>query len=65
MESVDTSVNASRFSLKSKYNLEKPIHKIDFMKYSPSSLATINNTVVWEIPRRATKTPKIKSPQNH
>ena len=31
------------FSLKSKYALEKPIHKIDFIKYSPSSLATINN----------------------
>ena len=32
------------FSLKNKYTLEKPIHKIDFIKYSPSSLATINNT---------------------
>ena len=32
------------FSLKNKYNLVKPIHKIDFIKYSPSSLATINNT---------------------
>ena len=32
------------FSLKSKYTLEKPIHKIDFIKYSPSSLATVNNT---------------------
>ena len=31
------------FSLKSKYILEKPIHKIDFIKYSPSSLATVNN----------------------
>ena len=31
------------FSLKSKYTLMKPIHKIDFIKYSPSSLATINN----------------------
>ena len=31
------------FSLKSKYALEKPIHKIGFIKYSPSSLATINN----------------------
>ena len=31
------------FSLKSKYTLEKPIHKIGFNKYSPSSLATINN----------------------
>ena len=31
------------FSLKSKYTLEKPIHKIDFIKYSPRSLATINN----------------------
>ena len=30
------------FSLKSKYTLEKPVHKIDFIKYSPSSLATIN-----------------------
>ena len=32
------------FSLKNKYTLEKPIHKIDFIKYSPSSLATVNNT---------------------
>ena len=32
------------FSLKNKYTLEKPIHKIDFIKYNPSSLATINNT---------------------
>ena len=32
------------FSLKNKYTFEKPIHKIDFIKYSPSSLATINNT---------------------
>ena len=32
------------FSLKNKYTLEKPIHKIDFIKYSPSSLATSNNT---------------------
>ena len=31
------------FSLKSKYTLMKPIHKIDFKKYPPSSLATINN----------------------
>ena len=31
------------FSLKNKYNLDKPIHKIDFIKYSPSSLATVNN----------------------
>ena len=32
------------FSLKNKYTLEKPYHKVDFIKYSPSSLATINNT---------------------
>ena len=31
------------FSLKNKYTLEKPIHKIDFIKYSPSSLAIVNN----------------------
>ena len=31
------------FSLKNKYTLEKPIHKIDFIKYNPSSLATVNN----------------------
>ena len=35
--------NDSMISLKNKYTLEKPIHKIDFIKYSPSSLATINN----------------------
>ena len=32
------------FSLKNKYTLEKHIHKIDFIKYSPNSLATINTT---------------------
>ena len=37
--------NDSMFSLKNKYTLEKPIHKIDFIKYSPSSLATINNAI--------------------
>ena len=31
------------FSLKNKYAMDKPLHKIDFIKYSPSSLATINN----------------------
>ena len=31
------------FSLKIKYAMDKPIHKSDFIKYSPSSLATINN----------------------
>ena len=31
------------FSLKSKNTVENPIHKIDFIKYSPSSLATVNN----------------------
>ena len=24
--------------------MDKPVHKIDFIKYSPSSLATINNS---------------------
>ena len=37
------SVDTSMFSLKSKYTLEKPIHKIELIKYSPSSLATVNN----------------------
>ena len=37
-------MNTDMFSLKNKYTLEKPIHKIDFIKYSPSSLTTINNT---------------------
>ena len=36
-------MSADMFSLKSKYTLEKPIHKIDFIKYSPNSLATVNN----------------------
>ena len=31
------------FSLKNKYAMDKSIHKIDFIKYNPSSLATINN----------------------
>ena len=35
--------NDSMFSLKCKYTLDKPIHKIDFIKYSPNILATINN----------------------
>ena len=38
-----TSQSDDMFSLKSKYTLIKPIHKIDFIKYSPSSLVTINN----------------------
>ena len=32
------------FSLKNKDAMDKPIHKIDFIKHSPSSLATINNS---------------------
>ena len=32
------------FSLKNKYAMDKPIHKIDFIKYSPNSLATVNNS---------------------
>ena len=44
MNSISTgAASHSMFSLKSKYTLEKPIHKIDFIKYSPSSLATVNN----------------------
>ena len=31
------------FSLKNEHALDKPIHKIDFSKFSPNSLATINN----------------------
>ena len=30
------------FSLKNKYAMDNPFHKIDFIKYSPGSLATIN-----------------------
>ena len=33
------------FSLKNKEAMDKPIHQIDFIKYSPSSLATINNNI--------------------
>ena len=44
MNSISTgAASESMFSLKSKYTLEKPIHRIDFIKYSPSSLATVNN----------------------
>ena len=42
------------FSLKNKYTLEKPIHKIDFIKYNPSSLATVNNAnsnIIVSLPR--------------
>ena len=31
------------FSLKNKNTAYKPFHNIDFIKYSPNSLATINN----------------------
>ena len=53
--SVNTSV--AMFSLKSKYVLEKPIHKNDFITYSPSSLATINNAnskISISLPRKDT-----------
>ena len=40
MNSISTD---SIFSLESKYTLEKPIHKNNFIKYSPSSLTTVNN----------------------
>ena len=30
--------------MRNKYAMDKPIHKTDFKKYSPSSLATINNS---------------------
>ena len=40
---ISESVDTSMFSLKSKHTLEKLIHKIDLIKYSPSSLTTINN----------------------
>ena len=44
MNSISTgAASESMFSLKSKYTLKNPIHKIDFIKYSPSSLATVNN----------------------
>ena len=33
------------FSLKNIYSMDKPIHKIDFINYRPSSLATINNSI--------------------
>ena len=41
--SANSQLDSSMFSLKSKYTLEKPIQKIDLIKYSPSSLATVNN----------------------
>ena len=31
------------FALKNKYAMDNPVHKIDFIKYSPDSLATVNN----------------------
>ena len=31
------------FSLRTNYDMDKPIHKIDFTKHSPNSLATVNN----------------------
>ena len=40
---ISDSVDTPMFSLRSKYTFENPIHKIDFIKYSPSSLATVNN----------------------
>ena len=41
---MSAALHTDMFSLKNKYTLEKPIHKINFIKYNPSSLATINNT---------------------
>ena len=32
----------SMFSLKKKYELDQPIHKIDFIKCSPNTLSTVN-----------------------
>ena len=40
---TNSQLDSSMFSLKSKYTLEKPIHKIDFINDSPRSLATVNN----------------------
>ena len=31
------------FSLKNKHSLDKPVHKIDFIKYSLNALSTVNN----------------------
>ena len=42
---MNSIISESMFSLKSKYTFEKPILKIDFIKISPSSLATINNDI--------------------
>ena len=33
-------------SLKNKFALDKPLRKIDFKKYSPNTIATINNEKV-------------------
>ena len=33
------------FSLKTKYAFDKPMHKVDFINYSPNSLATIKNNI--------------------
>ena len=33
------------FSLKNKYDLDKPIHEIDFIKYSPNTLSTVNDNI--------------------
>ena len=46
---ISESVDTPMFSLKSKYLLEKPIHKYDFIKYSPSSLATINQIKIIQV----------------
>ena len=40
---ISGAASHSMFSSKSKYTLEKPIQKIDFIEYSPSSLATVYN----------------------
>ena len=55
MGAASQSVDTSMFSLKSKHTLEKPIHNNDFIKYSLSSLATINNNnsnISISLPRR-------------
>ena len=35
------------FSLKDKYAMDRPVHKIDFIKYRPNSLATITNNSLY------------------
>ena len=44
------------FSLINKYDLDKPIHKVDFIRFLPNSLATVNdnNSIIQSVSQETT-----------